>query len=436
MEFKKNDRVTVTIEDMGSDGEGIGKVDGFTLFIKDAVIGDQVEAKIIKSKKHYAYARLEKVLQPSPFRVEPKCAYHRQCGGCQLQALSYSEQLHFKEQKIRNHLIRIGGFDAEYIDECMQPIVGMEVPFHYRNKAQYPIGTDRDGNVITGFYAGRTHTIITNTDCALGASENQQILETILSYMRKNKVTAYDEVTGKGLVRHVLIRKGFTSGQLMVCLVINKNMTKMSYLTAGVRKNTNEFLPNQGELLAALAEIQGMTSVSVSINTEKTNVIMGTEIHNLWGESTIEDTIHVRDMQKENYPYTGDALTFKISPLSFYQVNPVQTEKLYSLALEYAGLTGKRPFGISTVVSEPSLSSWRGKPKRCAAWRSSPRPSTMPERMQRETILKMLSFSWAKQRKSCRNSTKRQPQKHLPMKCSIRMSLSWIHPEKAVMMPA
>ena len=200
-------------------------------------------------------------------------------------------------------------------DERMQPIVGMEEPFHYRNKAQYPIGTDRDGNVITGFYAGRTHTIIANTDCALGASENQQILETILSYMRKNKVTAYDEVTGKGLVRHVLIRKGFTSGQLMVCLVINKKMTKMSYPTAGVQKNTNEFLPNQGELLAALAEIQGMTSVSVSINTEKTNVIMGTMIHNLWGESTIEDTIHVRDMQKENYPYTGDALTFKISPL-------------------------------------------------------------------------------------------------------------------------
>ena len=236
----------------------------------------------------------------------------------------------------------------------MQPIVGMEEPFHYRNKAQYPIGTDRDGNVITGFYAGRTHTIIANTDCALGASENQQILETILSYMRKNKVTAYDEVTGKGLVRHVLIRKGFTSGQLMVCLVINKKMTKMSYPTAGVQKNTNEFLPNQGELLAALAKIQGMTSVSVSINAEKTNVIMGTMIHNLWGESTIEDTIHVRDMQKENYPYTGDALTFKISPLSFYQVNPIQTEKLYSLALEYAGLTGKETVwdlycGIGTI---------------------------------------------------------------------------------------
>ena len=340
MEFKKNDCVTVTIEDMGSDGEGIGKVDGFTLFIKDAVIGDQVEAKIIKSKKHYAYARLEKVLQPSPFRVEPKCAYHRQCGGCQLQALSYSEQLHFKEQKIRNNLIRIGGFDAEYIDERMQSIVGMEEPFHYRNKAQYPIAPHRDGNVITGFYAGRTHTIIANTDCALGASENQQILETILSYMRKNKITAYDEVTGKGLVRHVLIRKGFTSGQLMVCLVINKKMTKISYPTAGVQKNTNEFLPNQGALLAALAEIQGMTSVSVSINTEKTNVIMGTEMISVWGRDYITD-------------YIGN-IKYQISPLSFYQVNPVQTRKLYETALEYAGLKGNETVwdlycGIGTI---------------------------------------------------------------------------------------
>ena len=259
-------------------------------------------------------------------------------------------------EKLANGDWVMAEFYASWCPHCkrMQPIVGMEEPFHYRNKAQYPIGTDRDGNVITGFYAGRTHTIIANTDCALGASENQQILETILSYMRKNKVTAYDEVTGKGLVRHVLIRKGFTSGQLMVCLVINKKMTKMSYPTAGVQKNTNEFLPNQGELLAALAKIQGMTSVSVSINAEKTNVIMGTMIHNLWGESTIEDTIHVRDMQKENYPYTGDALTFKISPLSFYQVNPIQTEKLYSLALEYAGLTGKETVwdlycGIGTI---------------------------------------------------------------------------------------
>lgn len=368
MEFKKNDYVTVTIEDIGSNGEGIGKVDGFTLFIKDAVIGDTVEAKIIKSKKHYAYARLEKVVKPSPFRVEPKCAYHRQCGGCQIQALSYEKQLEFKQEKIRNNLIRIGGFAPEYIDERMEPIVGMDEPFHYRNKAQYPVGTDKEGNVITGFYAGRTHSIIANTNCYLGVKENQEILEIILDYMRRNKVSAYDETTGEGLVRHVLIRSGFTSGEIMVCIVINKDVKKGSdnagkatavqHMMMGIHGDSaninNEFLPSQGELLSRLAEIKGMTSISVSINTEKTNVIMGKEIHTLWGSDTISDTIHVRDMQKEGYPFTGDALTFHISPLSFYQVNPVQTEKLYSLALGYAGLTGKETVwdlycGIGTI---------------------------------------------------------------------------------------
>ena len=196
MEFKKNDYVTVTIEDIGNDGEGIGKVDGFTLFIKDAVIGDTVQAKIIKSKKHYAYARLEKVITPSPFRVEPRCAYHRQCGGCQIQALSYEKQLEFKEAKIRSNLIRIGGFAADYIDERMEPIVGMEEPYHYRNKAQYPVGTDKNGNIITGFYAGHTHSIIANTDCHLGVPGNKEILEMILEHMRRYGVTAYDETTG------------------------------------------------------------------------------------------------------------------------------------------------------------------------------------------------------------------------------------------------
>lgn len=342
MEYKKNDYVTVTIEDMGNDGEGIGKVDGFTLFVKDAVIGDIVEVKIMKSKKHYAYARLEKVVKPSPFRTEPKCTYHRQCGGCQLQTLSYEKQLEFKQQKVRNNLIRIGGFTPEYVDERMEPIVGMENPYNYRNKAQYPVGCDKSGDIITGFYAGRTHSIISNTNCHLGMAENEMILNIIMDHMRKNEVSAYDETTQEGLVRHILIRTGFTSGEIMVCFVINK------------RKKTNDWIPNQGELLAKLAEIKGMTSVSVSINTEKTNVIMGKEIYTIWGNPTITDTIHVRDMQKEGYPFTGHALTFKISPLSFYQVNPVQTEKLYSLALEYAGLTGQETVwdlycGIGTI---------------------------------------------------------------------------------------
>ena len=366
VEYKKNDYVTVTIEDIGSDGEGIGKVDGFTLFVKDAVLGDTVEAKIIKAKKNYAYARLEKVITPSPFRVEPKCAYHRQCGGCQLQALSYEKQLEFKQQKIRNNLIRIGAFTPEYIDERMEPIVGMDKPINYRNKAQYPVGTDKDGSIITGFYAGRTHNIISNTNCHLGVSENQRILEIILEHMRGKKIRAYDETTGEGLVRHILIRTGFTSGEIMVCLVLNKKQSQTGNNTGesvqrmpagshGDAGNANvEWIPGQEELLEKLAAVKGMTSVSVSINTERTNVIMGREIHTIWGNPTITDTIHVRDMQKEGYPFTGHTLTFKISPLSFYQVNPVQTEKLYSLALEYAGLTGHETVwdlycGIGTI---------------------------------------------------------------------------------------
>lgn len=387
MEYKKNDCLTVTIEDMGTEGEGIGKVDGFTLFVKDAVPGDTVEAKIVKCRKNYAYAKLEKVLSPSPFRVEPKCAYHRKCGGCQIQTLSYGKQLEFKQRKIRDNLIRIGGFSPEYIDGKLEPIVGMEEPFHYRNKAQYPVGTDREGNVVTGFYAGRTHTIIANTGCDLGVPENRDILEIILKHMRRYHISAYDETTGEGLVRHILIRKGFTSGEIMVCLVVNKKMKnchgssrKKDSLSAGkgtaadfaeaysinpdtgvrtISENPDlctdmEFIPEQGILLKELRAVKGMTSISVSINTERTNVIMGKEIHTIWGSPVISDTIHVRDMRKEGYPFTGKELTFHISPLSFYQVNPVQTEKLYSLALEYAGLTGKETVwdlycGIGTI---------------------------------------------------------------------------------------
>lgn len=365
MDFKKNDIVTVTIEDMGSEGEGIGKSDGFTLFVKDAVVGDTVEARIVKPKKNYAYARLEKLLTPSPYRAEPKCKYYRQCGGCQLQALSYEKQLQFKQEKIRNNLIRIGGFEPEYVDARMEPIVGMDEPWHYRNKAQYPVGTDKDGNIVTGFYAGRTHSIIANTDCALGAAENKEILERILEYMRENKISAYDEETGKGLVRHVLIRKGFTSGEIMVCLVINREppastvrqQSKSSVQSTelgDLNPTRADFLPKQERLLKKLTVIPGMTCISVSINREKTNVIMGKEVYTLWGRDTISDTIHVRDMTKPGYPFTGKELTFHISPLSFYQVNPVQTEKLYSLALEYAGLTGQETVwdlycGIGTI---------------------------------------------------------------------------------------
>jgi len=342
--YNKNQLIQVEITDIGTDGEGIGKIDGFTFFIKDAIIGDVVEAKVMKAKKNYAYARLEKVVTPSSFRVEPKCEFARSCGGCQIQAMSYEKQLEFKQSKIRNNLIRIGGFAPEFADGVMEPIVGMDEPFRYRNKAQYPIGTDKEGQPIAGFYAGRTHSIISNTDCYLGVEENKEILEIVLAYMKENHVAAYDENTQKGLVRHVLIRKGFTSGEMMVCLVINKKCKKDG--KAG-------FLPAQEKLIEALQAVPGMTSISVSINTENTNVIMGKEVYTIWGEGTISDTIHVRDTEND-FALTEDGITFAISPLSFYQVNPVQTEKLYSLALDYAGLTGNETVwdlycGIGTI---------------------------------------------------------------------------------------
>lgn len=323
MNYKKNDIVVIKIEDMGTEGEGIGKAEGFPLFVKDAVIGDEIKARIVKVKKNYGYGRLEEILTPSSFRATPRCTYHRQCGGCQLQSLSYDKQLEFKQQKVRNNLLRIGGFSAEELEHIMEPIVGMEDCWHYRNKAQFPIGTDKQGNPIAGFYAGRTHTIIANTDCALGVSENKEILEAVLLWMRSYRIPAYEETSGKGLVRHVLIRKGFTSGELMVCLVIN-----------------GKKLPKAKELVEALMQIKNMTSVSYSINEKNTNVIMGTEIVPLWGKETIQDAI-------------GD-ISFSISPLSFYQVNPVQTKKLYELAVEYAQLTGKETVwdlycGIGTI---------------------------------------------------------------------------------------
>ncbi len=356
MSYEKNQILTVEISDITSDGEGIGKVEGFPFFVKDAVIGDKVQIRVTRIKKNYGYGRLEKVLSPSPFRVDAKCAFHRQCGGCQIQAMDYGRQLKFKESKVRNNLIRIGGFAPELIDRVMEPIVGMEAPFHYRNKAQYPIGTDKAGDPIVGFYAGRTHSIIANTDCALGAAENKEILETILLYMKENHVPAYDETTGEGLIRHVLIRKGFSSGELMVCLVINPHgytRPRREKTGKGQQKGIREYLPSQGKLVEALSDIENMTSVSVSLNPENTNVIMGKEVYTIWGKGFIKDTIYMRDVGND-FERLEQGITFAISPLSFYQVNPVQTEKLYSLALSYAELTGKETVwdlycGIGTI---------------------------------------------------------------------------------------
>lgn len=323
--MQKNDLVTVRIEDMGTGGEGIGKVDGCALFIKDAIIGDLVEAKVMKMKKNYGYARLMNILAPSPARQNARCKEARRCGGCQIQEMDYRQQLAFKKDKVENNLLRLGAVPKEVLDAAMEGIIGMDEPFRYRNKAQYPIGRDREGHLTAGFYAGRTHQIIPlpDMDCALGTEENQPILQEILAFMEECHVQPYDEETHAGLVRHVLIRKGFATGELMVCLVIN-----------------GDALPHSDVLAERLSPIQGMTSITCSVNKEKTNVIMGKGIQTIWGQDYITD-------------YIGD-VKFHISPLSFYQVNPVQTERLYGTALEFAGLTGEETVwdlycGIGTI---------------------------------------------------------------------------------------
>ena len=319
MEFRKNDLVTLEIEDCGIDGEGIGKADGFTVFVKDAVIGDTVTAKIIKAKKNYGYGRLMEVLKPSPYRVELKCEFARQCGGCQLQALSYDQQLVFKTNKVKGHLERIGGFT----DIPMEPIIGMDELFHYRNKAQFPVGRNKEGKIVTGFYAGRTHNIIENRDCALGVAENKEVLDRVIAHMEKYGIEPYNEATGKGLVRHVLIRYGYFTKEVMVCLILNGNK-----------------LPKEEQLVKSLCEIPGMTSITINVNKKHSNVILGEEIRLLWGQEYITDRI-------------GD-ISYQISPLSFYQVNPMQTQKLYAKALEYADLHGEETVwdlycGIGTI---------------------------------------------------------------------------------------
>ena len=317
--MRKDDLITVTIEDLSSEGLGVGHYDGMAFFIKDTVIGDVAEAKIMKLKKTYGYARLIRLITPSPDRIAARCPVARQCGGCQIQAMSYPAQLRFKEAKVRNNLIRIGKFEHP----PMEPIISMEEPFRYRNKAQFPVGMSKDGRIIAGFYAGRTHAIIECEDCLLGVEENRVILDLVLEYMKEYHISPYEELTGKGLVRHVMIRKGFATGEVMVCLIVN-----------------GDSLPHVDALVERLRTIQGMASITLNINREQTNVIMGREIKLLWGQPYIEDTI--------------GSVRFRISPLSFYQVNPLQTEKLYNKALEYAGLTGEETVwdlycGIGTI---------------------------------------------------------------------------------------
>ena len=336
--MNKNDRIEVAITDMSDQGEGIGKTreGGFTFFVKDAIVGDFVRAVVTKVMKNYGYAKMIEVITPSPYRVPARCPIARACGGCQFQEIDYAKQLQLKREtvirKLRHigHIAAFGDDTEEFSSEGKNPVyvaptLGMDDPWRYRNKTQLPIGYDREKKLVAGFYAGRTHVIIAHEDCLLADAENASIARIVLSHMRRYNIPAYDENSRTGLVRHLLIRHGHTTGQWMVCIIINGRVKDLLHAD---------------ELVAALKEQPGMASISVNINTKNTNVILGEETHLLFGTPYIEDTI--------------GPLTFRIGPHSFFQVNPVQTEKLYGTALEYAGLTGNEVVwdlycGIGTI---------------------------------------------------------------------------------------
>lgn len=304
---EKNKDYEIYIDGFGSMGEGIGKIDNFTVFVKGAVKGEKVKAKITKVNKNFAFGRVMDIIEKSQDRTEPICPAYKRCGGCQMQHLSYKAQLEFKKQKVIDCIERIGKIKMDSV--TVHDTIGMEPPYYYRNKVQLPVG-EKNGEVQIGFYAERSHEIINIDKCYIQFEAANEIIKLVKEWMNKFKIQGYDEETGKGTLRHIMIRKGFKTEQIMLVLV-----------------TVNEALPYKKELIESLTQnIDGITGIIQNINRKKTNVILGEKEITLWGDNQIQD-------------YIGQ-FKFNISSKSFFQVNPVQTEKLYAAALKYAGLTG------------------------------------------------------------------------------------------------
>ena len=306
------------IDALGSNGEGIGRIDGYTVFVEGALPGEKISVLIVKVKKNYGYGKLMEILEVSPERREPMCPVAKQCGGCQLQHLSYEAELAYKTREVKDVMERIGGIRNVEV----KPALGMENPWRYRNKAQFPVGRGKDGCAI-GFYAKRSHRIVDTDQCFLQNACNDEIIGIVRAFLNEFNIPLYDEEKHKGLVRHILTRIGRNSGEIMVCIVIN-----------------GKKLPNSDILVERLKAVEGVVSIVLNVNKEKTNVFLGQKINTLWGKDTITDSI--------------DGIEFEISPLSFYQVNPIQTEVLYGKAVELAGLKGEETVldlycGIGTI---------------------------------------------------------------------------------------
>ncbi|MBR1443151.1 MAG: 23S rRNA (uracil(1939)-C(5))-methyltransferase RlmD [Firmicutes bacterium] len=301
--IEKNKRYKVEIETLGTNGEGIGRIDGFTVFIEGALPGETIDALMLKVNKNYGYAKIVEIEKISDNRSEPRCKYYKKCGGCNLQHIKYEYQLEFKKDKVKYNLERIGGFDGINVNDT----IGAKDNIHYRNKAQFPVGGTSEKSLI-GFFRPRSHNIEDIDECIIQHPKTKEIVEKMREYMRETKVMPYDENSHTGIIRHILTRIGYKTGEIMVCIIINGNK-----------------LPKSDVLVDKLLEVGNVTSISFNVNKEKTNVIMGDKICMLYGKPYITDKL-------------GE-LSFEISPLSFFQVNPVQTEILYNTALGFADIS-------------------------------------------------------------------------------------------------
>jgi 23S rRNA (uracil1939-C5)-methyltransferase len=316
---KEKQKYVMTIDDIGVHGEGIGRIDGYTVFVEGALPGEKVRIRVSKAGRNHGYGKLLDIVVPSPDRVLPPCPYTGRCGGCTLQHISYNRQLQFKTRRVRDALERIGKITGVTVHNT----VGMDQPWRYRNKAQFPVRME-DGLLSIGFFAPGSHDIVDIDRCLIQHKTGDNVIEIIRKFILKYNVPVYDEQTHRGIIRHVVTRMGFKSGQLMVAIVTN-----------------GRNLPHSDKLVGLLTtNIPNITSIVQNINDRKTNVILGNENITLWGQGHIVDTLA--------------GLTFKISPLSFYQVNPVQTEILYGKVMEYAALTGRETVidlysGIGTI---------------------------------------------------------------------------------------
>ena len=424
--YKKNELIILEITDLTEEGQGVGKKDGLVFFVKDSVMGDVVEARILKVKKNYAYAKVEKLLEASPYRITPLCPVAEKCGGCQLQHLSYEKELAWKEDRIAQSLIRIAGIPEEEVRKRGEGILGGQT-VRYRNKAQYPVQNGKELHVETeqigensildrkektaknciedgkreghinsmsvvrkelsglkmGFYGFHSHRIIETEDCLINSEENPLILNCIKEWAREYQISGYEEETGKGLLRHIFLRKGFSTGEILLCLVLNgKNLphgkelweklqglslrVEAGGLQRGAEVSSGVYVESKEDGYSGIDSESGVNlhcgmdaqsradvhcgenrkvpgkivGLSMNINEGSGNAILGKETHCLYGKDSIEDKI-------------GE-LSFSISVPSFYQVNPVQTEKIYGKALEYAALTGEETVwdcycGIGTI---------------------------------------------------------------------------------------